>query len=162
VEDANVDVVDSEAPVVNARKIVGYLYKTLSGVTESSHLIKPENQQLYEQFMESARALICDIDRYSEPPVRIQRSITEFITSNNSIDGDQSAENDNSRDQPADFPMADSSMSARQLLARGTNVSGPISSLYYGSVVNINQYGVQSNTANGHRGSNSDGNNGFH
>ena len=160
-EDANVDVVDSEAPVVNARKIVGYLYKALNGASEGSHLIKPENQHLYEQFMESARALIRDIDRYSEPPVRIQRSITEFITSNNSIDGDQSAENDDSRDQPADSPMADSSMSARQLLARGTDISGPISSLYYGSVVNINHYGVQSNTANGHRGSNSDGSNAF-
>ena len=75
--------------------------------------------------MESARALIRDIDRYSEPPVRIQRSITEFITSNNSIDGDQSAENDDSRDQPADSPMADSSMSARQPLARGTDSLWP-------------------------------------
>ena len=44
VEDADVDVVDSEAPVVNARKIVGYLYKALNGASEGSHLIKPENQ----------------------------------------------------------------------------------------------------------------------
>jgi hypothetical protein len=106
--------------------------------------------------MELARVLIRDVDRYSEPPVRIQRSIAEFIISNNSIDGDQTAENNDSRDQPEDIPMADSNMSARQPLARG--ISGPISSLYYGSVVNINHYGVQRNTASGHRGSDSEGN----
>jgi hypothetical protein len=156
VEDADVDIVDSEAPPVNARKAVGIFYRALNTASDVSHLIKPENQHAHEQFMELARVLIRDVDRYSEPPVRIQRSIAEFIISNNSIDGDQTAENNDSRDQPEDIPMADSNMSARQPLARG--ISGPISSLYYGSVVNINHYGVQRNTASGHRGSDSEGN----
>ena len=75
--------------MVNARKAVGIFYRALNAACEGSHLIKPENQHVYEQFIESVRVLIRDVDRYSEPPVRIQRSITEFITSNNAIDGDQ-------------------------------------------------------------------------
>ena len=134
VEDADEDVVDSETPLVSARKIVGYLYKALNGARDGSHFIRPENQDAYEQFMESARVLIRDVDRYSEPPVRIQRSITEFITSNNAIYGDQSAENDDSWDHPADTPMVDTSTSARQPLGGGTSmVSCPNATVFSGS-----------------------------
>ena len=97
---------------MNAREIVGDLYRALNGARDGSHFIKPENQHLYDRFMESSRVLIREIECYSEPPVRIRRSITEFVTSNNSIDRDRSAENEDSRDKTADTPMADSSMSA--------------------------------------------------
>ena len=46
----------------------------------ASHFIKPENGHLYEQFITSGRALIRDIDRYSERAI-LQKSVKEFKTS---------------------------------------------------------------------------------
>ena len=54
-QDPDVDVVDSEEPVVNARKAVEIFYRALNTACDVSHLVKLEDQHVYEQFMESVR-----------------------------------------------------------------------------------------------------------
>jgi hypothetical protein len=48
---------------VNAHKAVGIFYRALNTACEVLHLVKPENEDVYEHFMESVRVLIRDVDR---------------------------------------------------------------------------------------------------